>query len=161
VNADAPAGLLTNIALHDNDHPGTVDEMAIAEVEIEGLPVMEPKINEFSFMTATSFDDITDIEYIEIIGSPNTDYSAYTFIEIESDAADSNPGIIDGPVYTMGTTDANGLYLASLPANALENQSVTFLLVKDFTGSSSQDLDTNNDGVLDVMPWTRSRFHRN
>ena len=54
----------------------------------------------------------------------------------------------------MGTTDANGLYLATLPANALENSSVTFLLVKDFTGASSQDLDTDNDGVLDVMPWT-------
>ena len=149
VNADAALGLLSNVALHDNDHPGTVDEMAIAVVEIEGLPVMEPKINEFSASTTS-----TDVEYVEIIGSPNTDYSAYTFIEIESDSNDSTAGTIDGPVYAMGTTDANGLYLASLPANALENTSVTFLLVKDFTGSSGQDLDTDNDGVLDVMPWT-------
>jgi len=149
VDADAPLGPLSNVALHDNDHPGTVDEMAIAVVEIEGLPAMEPKINEFSHNTAG-----TDVEYVEIIGSPNTDYSAYTFIEIESDSNDSTAGTIDGPVYAMGTTDANGLYLASLPANALENSSVTFLLVKDFTGSSGQDLDTDNDGVLDVMPWT-------
>jgi len=106
----------------------------------------------FSFSTTS-----TDVEFIEIIGSPNTDYSAYTFVEIESDTNDTNPGgpgVIDGPVYTIGTTDANGLYLNSLPANALENSGVTFLLVKDFTGSSGQDLDTDNDGVLDVTPWS-------
>ena len=110
---------------------------------------LEPKINEFSFSTTG-----TDVEFVEIIGSPDTDYSAYTFVEIESDSNDANPGVIDGPVYIMGTTDANGLYLHSLAANALENGSVTFLLVKDFAGAANQDLDTNNDGVLDVKPWS-------
>lgn len=137
-------GLLINEALHENNAPGTLEEAAVAVVQ---LPWVEPKINEFSFNTAG-----TDVEFVEIIGSPNADYSAYTFVEIESDP-DAGPGLIDGPVYAMGTTDANGLYLASLPANALENSSVTFLLVKDFTGASGQDLDTDNDGVLDLTPW--------
>jgi len=30
----------------------------------------------------------------------------------------------------------------------------TLLLVQNFTGTINQDLDTNNDGVLDVTPWT-------
>jgi len=35
----------------------------------------------------------------------------------------------------------------------LENSSSTFLIVRDFTGSPGQDLDTDNDGTLDVLPW--------
>lgn len=34
------------------------------------------------------------------------------------------------------------------------NHGFTLLLVKDFTGAALQDLDTNNDGVLDVTPWS-------
>lgn len=30
----------------------------------------------------------------------------------------------------------------------------TLLLVQNFTGTLNQDLDTNNDGVLDLTPWT-------
>ena len=36
---------------------------------------------------------------------------------------------------------------------ALENGSISLLLVKDFTGSPGTDLDTDNDGVLDSTPW--------
>ena len=46
-----------------------------------------------------------------------------------------------------------GFYLASLAANALENGTLTLLLVKDFTGALNNDLDTNNDGIFDVTPW--------
>lgn len=35
-----------------------------------------------------------------------------------------------------------------------ENDNVTFLLVSGFSGSNGDDLDTNDDGVLDSMPWT-------
>ena len=51
-------------------------------------------------------------------------------------------------------TDANGIYLASLAANALENGTITLLLVKDFTGALNNDLDTNEDGVFDLTPWS-------
>ncbi|YCM45917.1 hypothetical protein V2O64_07800 [Verrucomicrobiaceae bacterium 227] len=33
------------------------------------------------------------------------------------------------------------------------NDALTFLLVTDFTGSTGVDLDTDNDGTLDGMPW--------
>jgi multicomponent Na+:H+ antiporter subunit A len=56
-------------------------------------------------------------------------------------------------VISIGTTDANGLYLVNLPANALENGSITLLLVKNFTGALSNDLDTDNNGVFDSTPW--------
>lgn len=108
--------------------------------------VADPKINEFSASTAG-----TDVEYVEIFGDPNTDYSAYTILEIEGDSGAAT-GTVD-EVITLGTTDANGLYLVSLPANALENGTITLLLVKNFTGALNADLDTDNDGVFDVTPW--------
>ena len=106
-----------------------------------------PVINEFSASTVG-----TDVEYVEIYGEPNTDYSDYTILEIEGDVGTAS-GTID-EVISVGTTDANGLYLASLAANALENGTITLLLVKDFTGALNQDLDTNEDGVFDVTPWS-------
>ena len=36
----------------------------------------------------------------------------------------------------------------------LENSSSTVLLVSGFTGTPGQDLDANNDGTLDVQPWS-------
>ncbi|MEW6094876.1 MAG: ExeM/NucH family extracellular endonuclease [Chloroflexota bacterium] len=106
---------------------------------------LEPKINEFSASTTG-----TDVEYVELFGSPNTDYSAYTILEIEGDT--TGAGVVD-EVIAIGTTDAGGFYLASLPANALENGTLSLLLVENFTGALNADLDTNNDGVFDVTPW--------
>ncbi|MEW6403345.1 MAG: ExeM/NucH family extracellular endonuclease [Chloroflexota bacterium] len=107
--------------------------------------VVEPKINEFSASTAG-----TDIEYVEVYGAPNTDYSVYTVLEIEGDTTGS--GVVD-EVIAVGMTDANGLWLGNLPANALENGTISLLLVKNFAGALNDDLDTNNDGVFDVTPW--------
>ncbi|MDO9086289.1 MAG: ExeM/NucH family extracellular endonuclease [Anaerolineaceae bacterium] len=105
-----------------------------------------PKINEFSASTAG-----TDVEYVEIYGSPNTDYSAYTMLEIEGDSG-TTVGTID-EVIAVGTTDTNGFFLVNLPANALENGTITLLLVKNFTGALNADLDTDNNGVFDSTPW--------
>ena len=112
---------------------------------------MQPKINEFSASTTG-----TDVEYIEIFGDPSTDYSTYTILEIEGDYSltyPNPPGTVD-EVISIGTTDSVGLWLANLPANALENGTITLLLVKEFTGALNQDLDPDNDGVFDVTPWT-------
>lgn len=111
-----------------------------------GSEATDPKINEFSANTAG-----TDVEYVEIYGDPSTDYSAYTVLEIESDAGTS-AGTVD-EVVALGTTDANGLYLVNLVANSLENGSITLLLVKNFTGALNDDLDTNDDGTFETTPW--------
>ena len=111
-----------------------------------GSEAADPKINEFSASTAG-----TDVEYVEIYGDPSTDYSAYTVLEIEGDAGTA-VGTVD-EVIALGTTDSNGLYLVNLPANALENGTITLLLVQNFTGTLNADLDTDNDGTFDIMPW--------
>ncbi len=89
-------------------------------------------------------------EYIEFFGEPETDYSAYTLLEIEGDSPDY--GMID-EVLPVGTTDVNGFYLVNVSANTFENGTLTLLLVKNFTGAFGEDIDTNNDGVMDDNPW--------
>ena len=111
-----------------------------------GSVTSEPVINEFSASTTG-----TDVEYVEIYGDPDTDYSAYSVLEIEGDN-ESAIGNID-EIIALGTTDTNGLYLADLAANTIENGSVSLLLVKDFSGAVNDDIDTDDDGTIDVELW--------
>ncbi len=129
--------------ISNSDDGLAVDDFSLTAQGI--VAISDPKINEFSASTTG-----TDVEYVEIFGTPNTDYSAYNALEIEGDGADA--GKVD-EVLSLGTTDANGFYLANLPANALENGTLSLLLVKNFTGALNNDLDTNNDGIFDVTPW--------
>jgi hypothetical protein len=108
---------------------------------------IEPVINEFSASTTG-----TDVEFIEFFGEPETDYSAYTLLEIEGDSGGSL-GVID-EVISLGATDTNGLFLVNLASNSLENGSISLLLVKDFTGALGDDIDTDDDGVIDVSSWS-------
>lgn len=145
-----------NVCAGDPDGSNVFDPLAewagFATDTFDGLgahvaacAVVEPKINEFSASTTG-----TDVEYVEVLGAPNTDYSAYTVLEIEGDTTGS--GVVDEVIH-IGTTDASGFWLGNLPANALENGTITLLLVKDFTGALNADLDTDNDGAFDVTPW--------
>lgn len=102
----------------------------------------EPVINEFSASTAG-----TDVEYLELLVEPGTDLGEYRVLEIEGDA-NSNRGVVD-EVVTFGAPDADGRALVWLPANALENGTVSLLLVTGFTGALGTDLDADDDGVID------------
>ena len=110
------------------------------------LAAGELLINEFSASTAS-----TDVEYVELVGAPNTAVSGYTLLEIEGDSTAA--GTIDSVIPVDGTTNPDGLLLKSLAANELENGSMTLLLVKDFSGAAGDDLDTDNDGTLDATLW--------
>jgi predicted extracellular nuclease len=105
----------------------------------------EPVINEFSASTAGD-----DVEYVELLAEPGADLSAYRVLEIEGDGATTPPyGVVD-EVISFGAPDADGRALASLAVNALENGTMSLLLVHGFAGALGNDLDTNNDGVLEL-----------
>ncbi len=112
-----------------------------------------PVINEFSASTAG-----TDVEFVEFFGSPNTDYSTYTLLGIEGDfnATNSSEGSVDN-IIALGTTDASGFLLVSVAANVFENGTLSFLLVKDSTATTGVDIDTDDDGVIDVTYWSEIR----
>ncbi|WP_424986112.1 choice-of-anchor I family protein [Microbulbifer sp. S227A] len=69
-----------------------------------------------------------------------------TLLSIESDAGDI--GVIDSVATISGTYDANGLLTVTLPD--LENPSFTVALVDTFTGTVGDDLDSDDDGTIDV-----------
>ncbi|GAA2123160.1 ExeM/NucH family extracellular endonuclease [Nocardioides bigeumensis] len=151
---------LSSIQAGDTDGSNTFDPsvewegFALDTVSDLGIPPggdeepATPVINEFSASTTG-----TDVEYVEVHDAPSTDLSAYKVLEIEGDTGGTATGVVD-EVISLGATDADGLYLASLPANALENGTLTLLLVKGFTGAPTNDLDTDDDGTLDSTPWT-------
>lgn len=118
-------------------------------------------------------------EFIEIraVAGGAEPLDGISFIYIEGDG--SNAGVVDVAINLSGfSTGSNGLFIWS-DANGLwnpaadaatvinigefnnddgngtdmENGSATFALVSGYTGTAGQDLDTDNDGVLDVTPW--------
>jgi len=114
------------------------------------VETMDPVINEFVF----NHTGLDTNEYVEVFGTPDTDYSSYWIVEIEGDSG-SSLGKVDDGTMSVGTTDASGFWTTGFQDNLWENGTVTLLLVEGFTGAVNDDLDTNDDGVLDVTPWTR------
>ena len=108
--------------------------------------------------------------FIEITGAPGTDLSQDSIVVIgDIEGAfppEQNGGIemvvsLDGvtipgdgvlliaeDTFSQGTPDAT----ASLPFETADN--LTVMLVENFTGAVDDDLDSDNDGILDIEPWT-------
>jgi predicted extracellular nuclease len=108
----------------------------------------DPVINEF----VANHTGADSNAFVEVLGDASTSYSTFTVLEIEGDASASGvAGRIDA-VLPITTTDAAGYWT---DPEDMENGTITILLVENFTGSSGQDLDTNNDGTFDVTPWDR------
>ncbi|HUO86995.1 MAG TPA: hypothetical protein VM617_06360, partial [Thermoanaerobaculia bacterium] len=122
--------------------PGAANQPAVG-----GQPA-DPKLNEFVANHAGSDTD----EYVEVFGDPGTDYSAFTVLQIEGDGAGA--GVVDS-AFPVGATDAAGFWVTPFLANALENGTLTLLLVEGWSGAVGNDLDLDDDGTLDLAPWTR------
>ena len=104
-------------------------------------------------------------EYFELYGDADAGLVRLTYLVIGEGTGGS--GVIEAVVdldsqvipgdgyfvaaedtFTLGTPD----FETSL--NFENSDNVTHLLVADFTGSNGDDLDTDDDGVLDVTPWS-------
>ena len=139
----------------NKENPFTIDPTLVDRAYFSGddggggSEATDPVLNEF---VADHTGSDTN-EYLEIFGDPNTSYTHFTLLEIEGDAT-SATGRIDG-VFSVGATDANGLWWTDFLDGELENGTITLLLVEGFTGANGDDLDTDDDGTLDVTPWTR------
>jgi hypothetical protein len=127
-----------------------------------GLVINEIRIDE----------DGTDInEYVELRGDPGTPLNGLTYLVIGDGTGGS--GTIEAVVGLNGhSIQADGLFLItedtfSLPGTAdlvlsslsnglnfENNDNVTHMLVANFSAANAVDLDTDDDGVLDVIPWT-------
>jgi predicted extracellular nuclease len=126
--------------------PG-LKKFRVDTVQLGAVVPPPPVINEFS----VSHTGTDSSEYIELFGAPSTSYSTYSVLQIDGDSGST--GVIDS-VDVVGATDASGYWWTGFQTNRYENGSITLLLVENFTGAVTNDLDTNDDGTLDVTPWS-------
>ncbi|MCB0790789.1 MAG: lamin tail domain-containing protein [Flavobacteriales bacterium] len=104
-------------------------------------------------------------EYFELAGPAGTSLDGLTYLVIGDGVGGS--GVIESVTDLTGSTiPADGFFLAAestftlatadlvTTMNFENSDNVTHLLVADFTGLDGDDLDTNDDGVLDVTPWS-------
>jgi hypothetical protein len=111
------------------------------------------------------------MEFIEFKGAANQSLSGLHLLMIEGDGIS---GVIDVALNLSSLTlGSNGLLLwrdsstvlTPAPASGtavhvadfnpdIENGSNTYVIVSGFSGAVGNDLDTNNDGTLDLTPWT-------
>ena len=108
-------------------------------------PAPALKINEFVFDHSGTDTN----EFIEVFGTPDTDYSDHYILQLEGD---SNKGAVT-TVDIVGTTDALGFWWTGFQSSRYQNGTQTLLLVKNFTGAQGDDLDTDDNGILDAEPW--------
>ncbi len=103
-----------------------------------------------------------DDEFFEIAGAPNASLAGLSFIILSNEF---NPGQVDFALdLSAFTIQADGLFAfgdATLDTGTLDatatfdwfNSPTTYLIVESFTGAAGDDLDLNDDGVLDVVPF--------
>jgi hypothetical protein len=109
-------------------------------------------------------------EYFEIVGEPDTLLNGLTYIVIGDGPAALGSGVVEFAQSLNGfRIPESGFFLAAratltlggaVPDLVLPNSpefensdNVTHMLVFGFTGAIGDDLDTNDDGELDAMPW--------
>ncbi len=122
----------------------------IAKADAHRNGSADPLINEF----VLDHIGMDTHEFVEIAGDGLTDYAAFSLLQIEGDSSSSAQGVIDS-IFFLTTTNAAGYWTTGFLDDQMENGSVSLLLVEDFSGSNGLDLDTNDDGILDLTPWLR------
>ncbi|QOJ01586.1 MAG: hypothetical protein HRU70_14300 [Phycisphaeraceae bacterium] len=149
----------------------TVRLSALAGLAAAGVAHAQPVLR-FNEVLVNPPGTDQGLEFIELkSATPNFDMSGLFIITIDGD--NTNRGDVDQVLSLEGlSTGANGLFLWRDGALALfpepeaatsifiqdfvpdlENGACTWLIVRGFTGRVGDDLDTNNDGILDVFPW--------
>ena len=104
-------------------------------------------------------------EYFELAGPPGTSLKGLTYLVI-GDSPGGSSGVVEVVLDLTGQLiGPTGFFVAAEPGFSLgqadftttlnfeNSDNVTHLLVSNFTGTNGQDLDTNDDGILDLTPW--------
>ncbi len=128
-----------------------------------GPAAPDARINELRISSPGSTDDTSN--FVEILADPGTVLDGLTLVVLSSEFA---PGQIDFAVDLAGAaTDADGFaLLAPVGTDAATDAGdrlldgldffgspSTFLLVEGFTGAVGDDLDLDDDGTLETVPW--------
>ncbi len=106
-------------------------------------------------------------EYFELAGTPGESLNGLSYLALGDRRADEGSGVVEAVIDLDGLLmPASGYLLVAESTFSLatadhtmvlsfENlDNVTHLLVAGFSGSLHADLDANDDGLLDTLPWT-------
>lgn len=85
-------------------------------------------------------------QMFELKGTAGNSFNGF-LLSIDSDNV-SGRGLVDRIYQVGGTFDANGLL--TFEGADLENPSITLALVDNFTGDNATDLDSDNNGTIDL-----------
>lgn len=104
-------------------------------------------------------------EYVEFAGAPDTSLDGLTYLVIGDGTGGS--GVVEAVIDLSGQViPASGSFVAAEASFTLgtadlttdlnheNDDNLTVFLVEGFTGAGGDDLDTNDDGTLDVTPWS-------
>ena len=105
-----------------------------------------------------------DDEYVELLGLAGDDLDGLTYVVIGDGSGGS--GVVEAAIDLAGQTiPADSTFLMAESSFSLatadytttlnfeNSDNVTHLIALQFTGAVGDDLDTDDDGVLDVTPW--------
>jgi hypothetical protein len=137
-----------------NGIPDTCEAVGIPNIKLNEIRIEQP---------GAEID-----EYFEVKGPPGTSLVGVTLIVLgDPSTGVGGSGVIESITSLSGKTiPADGHFLCALApaqvdynvgANGLNfegSDNVTFVLVTNFTGSINQDLDTDDNGTIDVAPWS-------
>lgn len=130
------------------DSNAASEALYIDNIRFEGNngAALPPQISEFQPSAASNSPAAT--QTIELSGAPGTAFEG-VLVAIASDTQQANPGRITSAVPVAGTFDANGLLTLELAA--LTSSAYTLALLDSFAGTTTTDIDPNNDGVVEDL----------
>ncbi|ERN43024.1 putative extracellular nuclease [Rubidibacter lacunae KORDI 51-2] len=135
--------------------------------QIDGSPFTSsttPSLVFNELRISASAGDTTN-NFVELFGAPGMSLDGLTLVVLSGEFA---PGQVDFAIdLTGGSTDGDGFALIANSSTGASTDAgdvlvspldffgspSTFAIVENFTGSQGSDLDTNDDGTLDSMPW--------
>jgi hypothetical protein len=147
------------IDFNDNPHDGPA--WYIAEIDYTVEVDVDLAVNEIrTDQPGADYD-----EYFELSGAPGTYLDGMTYVVVGDgsggsgvieEAIDLTGNVIPGSDYFVAAEGSFSLGTADLTVNLnFENSdNVTHMLVRDFTGHIGMDIDTDDDGFLDIEPWS-------
>lgn len=148
------------------------------------LHCVTPPDVEFSEVRINTPGGDDEEEFVELFGAPGTSLDGLTFLAIGDSFTGLSGVVEEAVSFTGFSLDADGYFVLAqsdlddqtdplnatacvnylgvgagpdliLPTLNLENSdNITYLLVSDFTGALGDDLDTDNDGAFDTIPWS-------
>ena len=130
---------------------------------LEGPVLADVAINEIRIDQPSTDSD----EYFELTGTPGQSLNDLTYLVIGDGSSAAASGVIENVTSLTGLSVApSGFFVAAESTFTLgtadlttdlgfeNSDNVTHLVVRGFSGSNGDDLDTDDDGVLDVEPWS-------